>query len=897
MGRNLSVQCIYVHRSRTRIAVLTGSQSSPADPEDITEEQAEDEEDRLSPEPTRSPTSLEHPDNIRVTPRPNQDMRNDYDEAVSEPRSQNMRQAGSSDGSETTGEKNHGFEIQQGNGLPNTMGTVSPVASRAMHSSISETTPELVPAILSQTDVDISPARLYGTYQMMTPTASTQLQSKDMSFPTDSSGITMALDRDDISPIHEFGIVDWMTFDSALDNITDHLMRDSTFMPIIPDMSLNNVQDSDFRRLPPLNEHEEQQFPRSYNDCNANQRTYGGLPYDHPQQTSQFSGDHGVQQIISDGGQRQNANTHSWPTDWEPSKLDNLTSFPDMRHIPMDVIDAEDFAHVNQLSQDAYDGIVHFVERTSNNGTHYIPFKNSALPPLKVLNCFIQLYFEYFHSVFPMLHQATFNPEHVPRLLLLATAAIGCRYSKIEQSSRCADALQELLRRAIAYTCEQDNSQARQLSMAQTIVLNSIGMMYSGDRRLFEIAEASRNTPVTLCRRNGSLQSSVGQPSIGPTTQGMLLEHKWQQWAHDESLRRLGFCVFLLDAHAAMYLNLHANMAVTELRQSLPCPDEIWDSPSAETWKVAYMRRYWERTDYGDTQGAVQQMSLGVTAALSQLRLGKPMAQELGHFSRVILVFALYRSVAAHQQQIADPFAGQKIQGDQASLSLISTAVRALESLRLFSFSPGPLQFSLDCHIDLAIVLLNIPQEQMLDYTRSFRMNQCQSHDLQQLQNWVAQDGGRNARVAAVHAAKLCSLLRLNPHPHSFSSPLMALLATLALWTYNNLSLDGENDNEARVSPQMRLRVARLDKNGNDSVTQAWINNEPAIRTHITEVGPIPCATSSLRLLDLGSKILASMDSWALSQGLASWLERLKQCVSDTDSSSSRGARYAKVHQ
>lgn len=145
------------------------------------------------------------------------------------------------------------------------------------------------------------------------------------------------------------------------------------------------------------------------------------------------------------------AHPEQWPTDWDPGKSDNVLSFPDLQGTPQGIFDAENFSHVPQVSQHVYDSISHSIDQTSRDQVLFRPFLDSAPPSLEALNCFVQLYFEHFQPIFPLLHQPTFDPTSAHWILVLAVAAIGCRYSKVKDSAKCATALEELLRRAIQH--------------------------------------------------------------------------------------------------------------------------------------------------------------------------------------------------------------------------------------------------------------------------------------------------------------------------------------------------------------------------------------------------------------------------------------------------------------
>lgn len=85
-----------------------------------------------------------------------------------------------------------------------------------------------------------------------------------------------------------------------------------------------------------------------------------------------------------------------WPLHWSPDKSDSVIIFPDLSRIPRNVIDAENFSHVEGLDQRTYDRIAECLQEAGHEKSGYRPFVNSVLPPFSAMNCFVQLYFEYF---------------------------------------------------------------------------------------------------------------------------------------------------------------------------------------------------------------------------------------------------------------------------------------------------------------------------------------------------------------------------------------------------------------------------------------------------------------------------------------------------------------------
>lgn len=153
-------------------------------------------------------------------------------------------------------------------------------------------------------------------------------------------------------------------------------------------------------------------------------------------------------------------------------------------------------------------------------------------------------------------------------------------------------------------------------------------MAYSGNRRMFELSEICRNTPVTMTRRNGSLasSSSIGaRQFLTDDTDPPSVERKWKRWVFEESRRRLGYAVFvsrphvafhshylsrsgsqdlfpsdvltwclefqMLDASVMLLFGIPSCMRVDELQQSLPSHHSTWEASTPEQWKKLYLEQ------------------------------------------------------------------------------------------------------------------------------------------------------------------------------------------------------------------------------------------------------------------------------------------------------------------
>ncbi len=82
-----------------------------------------------------------------------------------------------------------------------------------------------------------------------------------------------------------------------------------------------------------------------------------------------------------------------------------------------------------------------------SQSSHYPAFLDLDIPNASVLNTWVQLYFEHFHPVFPVLHQPSFSAYKTHWLLVFAVAAIGAHFSNVRQVKSRIGALHELIRR------------------------------------------------------------------------------------------------------------------------------------------------------------------------------------------------------------------------------------------------------------------------------------------------------------------------------------------------------------------------------------------------------------------------------------------------------------------
>ncbi|KAJ4246077.1 hypothetical protein NW762_013822 [Fusarium torreyae] len=127
-------------------------------------------------------------------------------------------------------------------------------------------------------------------------------------------------------------------------------------------------------------------------------------------------------------------------------ELDAQLTFPDLSHLTADDVDHENLAHVDEIPDDVRENVTQAVMELQNHG-NYPHFRHLVIPPTPVLNAWVQMYFEYFHPVMPILHKSTFSSSKRHWLLIFAVAAIGAHFSNIKEAQACSRAMHETIRR------------------------------------------------------------------------------------------------------------------------------------------------------------------------------------------------------------------------------------------------------------------------------------------------------------------------------------------------------------------------------------------------------------------------------------------------------------------
>ncbi|KAK5086725.1 hypothetical protein LTR05_003893 [Lithohypha guttulata] len=244
------------------------------------------------------------------------------------------------------------------------------------------------------------------------------------------------------------------------------------------------------------------------------------------------------------------------------------------------------------------------------------------------LQSFHELYFKHYNAHFPILHEASFVPDDVPALLLVALLTLGATLSSHERHFQVSQKIHDSLRWLI-FGSEAFQPPAPLWCVQALLLVQAHEKMFSS-RKHHEMAHIFHGSIITLMRRGSSYNSEWAEE----THDGSSLERAWHLWVEKESSKRAAYFAFIMDAqHASVFGHVPA-LSVSDLRLPLPSPDAMWDASSPSRWKT-------ERNKTVPEPSFLQ--------VLRTLLARRPLPAALSPFARFVVLHGLF-SVTKHMQ-------------------------------------------------------------------------------------------------------------------------------------------------------------------------------------------------------------------------------------------------------
>ncbi|PUU78567.1 fungal-specific transcription factor domain-domain-containing protein [Tuber borchii] len=301
------------------------------------------------------------------------------------------------------------------------------------------------------------------------------------------------------------------------------------------------------------------------------------------------------------------------PWGWQSSreKLERRVTLPPLRQILEEltpqtptVTQACSPANVNKDESWVDDRILNDMVSLLSIPVERFPYESadmSKFPSKTMIDSFIKIYFEQFHSILPMIHKPTFSAGTCPTIVLVAMASIGASYSHLEGAKMFADSLSELCKRTLTWMAEHNPEYPHSDFFLMASCLQSVYALGSGSHRLYDCADVSRSALIGSARRIGLFSGRVSPPSSSPgsapgspnpkTTRDEdncnekeAIEVRWRRWYVKEKLRRLAWSIFEYDCSFSTLSNRRGAITLNDISTRMPCAEALWQAPTAQAW-------------------------------------------------------------------------------------------------------------------------------------------------------------------------------------------------------------------------------------------------------------------------------------------------------------------------
>lgn len=221
-----------------------------------------------------------------------------------------------------------------------------------------------------------------------------------------------------------------------------------------------------------------------------------------------------------------------------------------------------------------------------------------------ILRSYLAAFWQHVAKQMPILHQPTFSASSCHQHLLLAMVALGAAQlvrlspkGTMQDHKDLADLVVINLRWEIL--TDDDAQPPMQLWAAQALLLIELYEKMYSTRSLHERAHIYHASTITLLRRGNPLVARDGSetPPSGMPTRCVTPDEAnvgcmavpadgpsqhWRRWSRVESMKRVVFAAFQMDALHAVLFGHESALFPYEVRLALPCDDTIWDAGTPE---------------------------------------------------------------------------------------------------------------------------------------------------------------------------------------------------------------------------------------------------------------------------------------------------------------------------
>ncbi|KAF8847542.1 hypothetical protein BDZ45DRAFT_754798 [Acephala macrosclerotiorum] len=544
------------------------------------------------------------------------------------------------------------------------------------------------------------------------------------------------------------------------------------------------------------------------------------------------------------------------------------------------VLKAESSPSILWISPNLYHEMVREVELLVTEG--HCQFDPRSFPSIALANEFCQLYFDHFHSEFPILQRIPFQFEDRIWILIVAIATVGAQYANSTEVTEPRTLLEQTLRNGLdtiihAKVSPDDmpgmlpfpgSDVTESLVVVHARILNTLVMIHSGNSLMMERALADFTSLIAAASRMRLLQPVKKQvSSLSEEIQIQLRS-------------RAGYMIWMLDFLFSFEFNQCPLLEVADAQAPLPTSQEICDG-------------------LGSPQCIKSIRNYTLTEALEILYTEKRLVENFSEFSRALLIQAICRQTMEMRRYFRNrmsswtPSAKSQTKvhfsdpelWPPSSSSLSKWRNSACDCLDVLHWSANSkvaqsagFEHPTVLHLHLARLIILTPHEVIREFANSYistpgqiLLDAQKNPAAYQVLQWAIRDQYK-ARLAIVHAASVFWHIR-RYSCDTFIEPFAVFLSALAIWSFSiatRISTSSENHHRAQTNgdrpaaerttsddeSDIDLSFINLDRPCDDESVQTFIRFGHKVTANMVRVGDICSKEAPRKILQEGILLL-----------------------------------------
>lgn len=280
--------------------------------------------------------------------------------------------------------------------------------------------------------------------------------------------------------------------------------------------------------------------------------------------------------------------------------------------------------------------------------------------------------YRHYHSHFPLIHIATFDPFTAYPGLVLAMCCLGAVYSDKMSPSDVRWLMERVRENVLRSNQVYELAQAHQMAdlnnqlsstteeIQALVLLHSQFLWHGSQQQRQQVREeVGALANVTRCAAlfqplpaDNMNASALHQP--GPVTGEEVDSWSWHLWIENEKRARLAAYVYLIDASSTIFFNTQPRFDAKNVTVPLPADDAAWEARTSEDCASALGLRG-QAAQANNESGSRRAKQLAMSEALSVLNgtcPGQFPERATNVFGKFILIHALHTQIYDIQRQL-----------------------------------------------------------------------------------------------------------------------------------------------------------------------------------------------------------------------------------------------------